>query len=141
MAALWQGGKDDLRAHEIKLDVLARLHHRAHEACFIAAADAVQQGKDASRELPAASRLTDALADLCVRAPEIDVDSLADEDWVEGSLPITRVEAGRLWLAERGPLTVPKRVTDTVPLGWEVWVVMVRRGGRWHLLESGFVYP
>jgi hypothetical protein len=62
--------------------------------------------------------------------------------WLEeDSLAITRVEPGRLWLGEVGPLELPKRATDAARVGWEVWVVAARVGGRWHLLENGFVYP
>jgi hypothetical protein len=106
-----------------------------------AAADAVERGGGAARDLPAASRLTDALTELSWGAPGVDVDALGDEDWVEDSLQITRVEPGRLWLGQVGPLTLPKRATNGAQVGWEVWVVAARVGGRWHLLENGFVYP
>lgn len=51
------------------------------------------------------------------------------------------MEPGKLWLGDRGPLALPRRATDGAQVGWEVWVVMARHGGRWHLREHGFVYP
>lgn len=106
-----------------------------------AAADAVERGSEATRDLPAASRLTDALADLGWQARGVDADAIADEDWVEDSLAITRIEPGRIWLGDVGPFDVPERATKGAQVGWEVWVVAARVRGRWHLLESGFVYP
>lgn len=134
-------GDDLLRAAGTVTKKLARWLEAQGYVDAEAAADAIERGGDAARELPAASRLTDALTELSWRAPKLDPDAVAEEDWVEDSLAITQVEPGRLWLGERGPLELPKRATDGAQVGWEVWAVMARRGGRWQLLENGIVYP
>lgn len=134
-------GEDLLRAAGTVTKKLARWLEEQGYVDAEAAADAVERGGEAARDLPAASRLTDALSGLCSGAPDIDVDALAEEDWVEDSLQITRVEPGRLWLGEVGPLGLPRRATDGVRVGWEVWVIAARVGGRWRLLENGYVYP
>jgi hypothetical protein len=95
-----------------------------------AAADAEERGGEAAPDLPAASRLTDALGEFCWGAPSIDIDALPDDDLIEDSLQITRVQPGRIWLGEVGPLALPKRATNGVQVGWEVWVVAARVGGR-----------
>jgi hypothetical protein len=46
--------------------------------------DVLRAGAGPTINLPAASRLTDALSDLCAAAPAIDVDDVADDDWVQG---------------------------------------------------------
>ncbi len=132
---------DLLRAAGTVIKKLVRWLHAQGHVNEQDASDAVERGNGAARDLPAASRLTDALSDLCAAAPAIDVDDVADEDWVEDTLPITRIEAGKLWLGERGPLKLPRRATDNARIGWEVWVVIAHHRGRWHLLENGFVYP
>jgi hypothetical protein len=134
-------GEDLLRTAGTVTKKLARWLEEQGYVDAEAAADALERGGEASRDLPAASRLTDALSELCLRAPDVDVDDVADENWVEDSLPITRVEPGRLWVGEVGPIELPKRATEGARVGWEVWVVAARVGGRWHLLENGFVYP
>lgn len=134
-------GDDLLRAAGTVSKKLARWLEDQGYVDAEAADDAVQRGSEAAHELPAASRLTDALAELCRDAPDLDPDDLPDEDWIEDSLQITKVEPGKVWLGGHGPFNVPERASDGAQVGWEVWVVMARQGGRWHLLENGFVYP
>ena len=94
------------------------------------------------RELPAADRLTDLLVGVAMNAPDIDVDDVSDEDWVEDQLMIDQIEPGKLWFEGAiGPITVPARASELAQEGWVVFIVAARRNGRWHLLEVGFVYP
>lgn len=134
-------GDDFLRTAGTVTKKLARWLHEHGHIDAGAADEAVERGGEASRDLPAASRLTDALTDLCARAPAIDPNAVADEDWIEDSMTITRIEPGRVWLGDIGPLTLPKRATAGAQPGWEVWIAAARIDGRWHLLENGFVYP
>jgi hypothetical protein len=134
-------GDDLLRGAGTVTKKLARWLESEGYADVEAAADAIERGGDAARELPAASRLTDALTELSWRAPQLDPEAVAEEDWIEDSLPVTRVGPGRVWLGERGPLELPERATAGARVGWEVWAVMACRGGRWQLLENGVVYP
>jgi hypothetical protein len=53
-----------------------------------AAEIAVDRARDSARELPAADRLTDLLVGVAMKAPDIDVDDVSDEDWVEDQLMI-----------------------------------------------------
>lgn len=105
------------------------------------AGDAEARASDAGRDLPAASKLGDLLADLAAKSPDIDIESLANGDYVEDSLEITRVEAGKLWFEGVGPVAVPRAASELARPGWSVWVVLARHRDRWWLLEHGFVYP
>jgi len=107
-----------------------------------AAEVAVDRARDSARELPAADRLTDVLVEVAMKAPDIDVDDVGEEDWVEDQLMIDQVEPGKIWFEGGiGPFQVPKRASELAQPGWMVFIVAARRNGRWHLLEVGSVYP
>ena len=107
-----------------------------------AAEIAVDRARDSARELPAADRLTDLLVGVAIKAPDIDVDDVSDEDWVEDQLMIDQIGPGKIWFEGGiGPIQVPKRTSELAQPGWMVFIVAARRGGRWHLLEVGSVYP
>jgi hypothetical protein len=98
--------------------------------------------QDASRDLPVADRLGGLLHDVAARAPEIDVDALDDQDWVEDHLAISDVEPGRICFeGDIGPIAVPSQASDLARPGWSVSVTAARTKDSWHLLEVGFVYP
>lgn len=104
--------------------------------------DAAEIAVDSARELPAADRLTDLLVEVAMKAPDIDVDDVGDEDWVEDQLMIDQIEPGKIWFEGGiGPIQVPKRASELAQPGWMVFIVAARRAGRWHLLEVGSVYP
>ncbi len=90
---------------------------------------------------PKADKLASLLWDLTQRAPRIeDPDAVADDDWVEDSLQIERVEPGALWFEGGvGPLKVPKQASALAQEGWTVTVVLARLRGLWHLVEVGNV--
>jgi len=112
--------------------------HIEPEAAEIAA----DRARDGARDLPAADRLGSLLQDVASHAPDIDVDDVDDEDWIEEQLMISEIEPGRIWFeGDIGPIEVPKRASDLAKPGWMVFVVAARRKGRWHLLEVGSVYP
>ena len=107
-----------------------------------AAEVAVDRARDSARELPAADRLTDLLVEVAMKAPDIDVDDVGEEGWVEDQLMIDQLEPGKIWFEGGiGPIQVPKRASELAQPGWMVFIVAARRGGRWHLLEVGSVYP
>ena len=107
-----------------------------------AAGDAVERAQDAGRDLPVADRLGDLLHDVIAAAPALDPEEVADQDWVEDYLAITEVEPGRIWFEGGvGPIAVPRAASDLAQPGWSLLVTAARHGGRWHLLEIGFVYP
>jgi hypothetical protein len=97
---------------------------------------------DAGRELPRADGLAEQLFLQAQRTRlPVHPDDIADEDWVEDLLPITRVEDGRLWFDHLGPVEVPTAASDLAEVGWEVSVVLARLDGTWRLVEVGAVYP
>jgi hypothetical protein len=80
--------------------------------------------QDASRDLPVADRLGGLLHDVAARAPEIDVDALDDQDWVEDHLAISDVEPGRICFeGDIGPIVVPRQRSRTTGM------VGIRHGG------------
>lgn len=106
------------------------------------AEDASDLARDAARDLPSAERLGMLLYDLTGRAPDIDPDQVADEDWVEDYLEIANVEPGKLWFeGDVGPITVPRKASDLARPGWSAFVTAAKLSGRWQLIEVGPVYP
>jgi hypothetical protein len=98
--------------------------------------------RDAARDLPLADRLGRLLRDVADRAPEIDVDAIAEEDWVQDHLVISDVEPGRIWFEGGvGPIAVPHQVSDLARPGCSAFVTAARTAGSWQLLQVGFVYP
>lgn len=95
---------------------------------------------DAARDLPRADRLTEHLHRLA-RQTRIDPDVIADEDWVEDYLSISRKEDGLLWFDDIGPVKVPEQVSELAEVGWYVNIVLARIGGAWRIVEVGMVYP
>jgi len=70
------------------------------------------------------------LHDVAARAPEIDIDALDEQDWVEDSLQISDVEPGRIWFEGGiGPITVPRKASDLARPGWTVFVTLARTAG------------
>lgn len=67
----------------------------------------------------------------------VDISAIPEEDWVDDHLPITRIEQGRLWFDDLGPVRVPSAATDAAEVGWYVTVTLIRREGSWHLIEVG----
>ena len=93
-----------------------------------AAEVAVDRARDSARELPAADRLTDLLVEVAMKAPDIDVDDVGEEDWVEDQLMIDQVEPGKIWFEGGiGPIQVPKRASEIAQPGWMVFIVAARR--------------
>ena len=107
-----------------------------------AAESASLQARESARTLPAAERLGSLLQGVAAQAPEIDVDDVDDEDWVEEQLMVSEIETGRNWFeGDVGPFDVPERASDLAQPGWMVFIVAARVKKRWHLLEVGSVYP
>ena len=97
---------------------------------------------DAARDLPTADRLGMLLHDVTDRAPDIDPDQIADEDWVEDYLEITDVEPGKIWFEGGvGPITVPRKASDLARPGWSAFITAANLAGRWRLIEVGPGYP
>ena len=106
------------------------------------AQDASDRAREASRDLPIAERLGMMLHDVAARAPDIDPEQVADEDWVEDYVQITDVEPGRIWFEGGvGPISVPRKASDLARPGWSLFITAARSADAWHLLEVGFVYP
>ena len=105
------------------------------------AEDASDLARDAARDLPTADRLGMLLHDVTDRAPDIDPDQIADEDWVKLA-EITDVEPGKIWFEGGvGPITVPRKTSDLARPGWSAFITAANLAGRWHLIEVGPVYP
>jgi hypothetical protein len=98
--------------------------------------------RDAARDLALADRLGRLLRDVADRAPEIDVDAISEEDWVQDHLVISDVEPGRIWFEGGvGPIVVPHHASDLARPGCSAFVAAARTAGSWQLLHVGFVYP
>ena len=135
-------GQELLKAAGTVTGKLARWLEQHDHIGTDAAEIAVDRARDSARELPAADRLTDLLVEVAMKAPDIDVDDVSDEDWVEDQLMIDQIEPGKIWFEGGiGPIQVPKRASELAQPGWMVFIVAARRAGRWHLLEVGSVYP
>lgn len=106
-----------------------------------AVADAVERSDDAGRDLPRAERLGRLLHEQA-RRTRIDQSALADEDYVEDYLAIERVEPSALWFeGDIGPVPVSAAAARLAQPGWSINLALGRKGGKWHLLEVGNVYP
>ena len=97
---------------------------------------------DAGRDLPRADELAHQLF-LQSASTELAVhpDEIPDDDWVEDHLQITRVEDGKLWFDEFGPVAVSRAASDVAEVGWHVSLALVRIAGTWQLVQVGAVYP
>ena len=106
------------------------------------AAIASDRASDATRDLPNADKLGSLLYEQTMMARHIDVDDVPDDDWVEDSLFIDRVEGKTIWFEGGiGPLEVAPEAAKLAQPGWQVTVTLGRYKGKWHLLEVGNVYP
>lgn len=134
--------QEELRAAATVTKRLARWLAR-HGYVDEDAADAAHgRATEAGRDLPRADKLGEYLYRLARQTHlPVDPDDFADENWVEDYLSITRVEDGRLWFGEVGPVAVSKQASDLAEVGWDVYVVLARVGGNWRLVETGMVYP
>jgi hypothetical protein len=97
---------------------------------------------DAGRELPRADELGHQLFLQAQRTRlPVHPNDIPDEGWVEDHLPITRIEDGRLWFGDIGPVEVPTAASDVAEVGWHVTVVLARLDGAWQCVQVGAVYP
>ncbi len=63
-------------------------------------------------------------------------------DVVAGTLHIDRVQPGMLWFADGiGPVPIGEAASRVAQAGWWVEIVVAAKGGFWHVLEVGSVYP
>ncbi len=103
--------------------------------------DAKERTATTGKDLPNAERLANALYDLA-ETSTLDAGDLADDDYVEDYLTISKVEPGKLWFEGGvGPLEVGHAVSRLAKPGWSVNIVLGRQRGRWQVLEVGNVYP
>lgn len=101
-----------------------------------------EKAAEASRDLPTAERLANALYELSLSTPIRDRDGA--ERWIEHDLPltITKVAPGELWFSDDiGPLPVPRKISQLARTGWAVTAVLAHARNRWWLVEVGNVYP
>lgn len=103
--------------------------------------EAVERSDDAARDLPRAERLAE-LLDKQARRTRIDPTALADEDYLEDTLWVERVEPTALWFEDGvGPVPVSAAAAKLAQPGWSIFLVLGRKAGTWHVLEVGNVYP
>jgi len=104
---------------------------------------AKERAGDAARDLPAARDVVDLLdAYLDEHAPE----RYSRE--IEDHFTVTRVEPGKLWLqpftsgdSSIGPIPVPREVSRTCQVGWDISGVAVKTPKGWRLAEVWNVSP
>lgn len=134
--------QDELKAAATVTKKLARWLERHDYVDNVAAGDAHERATEAGHDLPRVEKLGDHLYRLAQRTRlPARPDDIANEDWVEDHQPITGVEDGRLWFGEVGPVAVPREASDLAEVGWDVYVVLARLGGKWELVEVPMVYP
>ncbi|HEC08969.1 MAG TPA: hypothetical protein ENI86_05275 [Acidimicrobiales bacterium] len=104
------------------------------------AADAVEMAADAGRLLPRAERLGEILYRVMQASPRLRGE-LSDDDYHEDMAAISRIEPGKLWFDDVGPVAVPEEASELAEVGWEVNVVLGRGPSGWQILELGNVYP
>jgi hypothetical protein len=103
--------------------------------------EAVARSEDAARDLPRAERLGELLNRQAQRT-RLDSSALADEDLIEDTLWIERVEPTALWFEGGiGPVPVSAAAIKFARPGWSMYLVLGRKAGTWHVLEVGNVYP
>jgi hypothetical protein len=116
-----------------------------HEHGYVSAderEDAVEQGAQASRDLPRAERLATLLFELSRSTPPFDAEALDVKDLVEDHLVIERVESGALYFyGGIGPLEVSKQASELARVGWGVNATLARLSKTWRVVEVGNVYP
>ncbi len=70
------------------------------------------------------------------------------EETKEAIFSITEIKKGKLWLIDYsdpseifGPVIVPEEVSAMAKEGWKLYLVIGKKNNKWHILESGNVYP
>src|SRR5690606_38714939 len=107
-----------------------------------AVGEAAKRAEAAAGDLPRADRLGSMLYEASRSAGPVDPDGLAEEDYVEDFLEITRVEPGALWFGnDIGPVAVSEEASEFAEVGWSVNIVLARIHGAWQVIEVGNVYP
>ena len=104
------------------------------------AEDAAEMAADAGRLLPRAERLGEILYRVMEASPPL-WGELSDQDFYENMASISRIEPGKLWFDDVGPIDVPEEASKIAEVGWEVNVVLGRGPSGWQILELGNVYP
>jgi hypothetical protein len=63
-------------------------------------------------------------------------------DMVDGTLRIERIQPGMLWFGDGiGPVPIGEAASRVAQAGWWVDIIVAAKGGFWHVLEVGSVYP
>ena len=63
-------------------------------------------------------------------------------DIVDSLLRIERVQPGMLWFADGvGPVPIGEAASRVAQVGWWVDIIVAQKGGFWHVLDVGPVYP
>jgi hypothetical protein len=103
---------------------------------------AAERGADAARDLPRAEKLAELLYEESVGTSPSGLDDLPEQDVIEGTLEIERVQPGALFFeGDAGPVAVSKRASTLAQVGWSVTVVLARVDAAWRIVEVGNVYP
>ncbi len=124
--------------------VMKKLAKWLVEQDYVSSDDAVlatEQGADATRDLPAAEKLSALLYDLTAgrHVPR-------DSD-IEGRFCITKVETGRIWVqdeddgADYGPIVLNEKATKLCRAGWVISGTVRKSGNSCVLVETFKVYP
>ena len=104
------------------------------------AKDALNVTRRAADQLPRAM----VLATLLDRQAERVDPGLGFEpaDIVDGVLRIERVQPGMLWFADGiGPVPIGEAAGRVAQAGWWIDIIVAPKGGFWHVLDVGSVYP
>ena len=134
-------GQDLMRASGTVTKKLAKWLAAKRYATADEAADAVERGTDAARDLPMAEKLTALLYEFTSSKYSPD-----DAD-IEDQFEIKRVESGKVWLAGfddgrlLGPISLPPHATKLCRVGWTISGAVREIGKKCVLVEAWKVYP
>lgn len=135
-------GKDILRAAGTVTKKLARWLAEQGYVKAEDAAEGIERGGTAARDLPKAEELASLLREVAEDKERGD-----GEDDIEDHFRLTRVEPGRLWIEgmldgrRLGPIKVPEEISRRCRVGWSISGVVGRAGKSWRIVQAWNVYP
>lgn len=133
-------GKDMMQAAGTVTKKLGRWLHQKGYVSEDDAADLVERGGDAARDLPATEELARLLVD------ELGFGGPPCEDAIEDHFGVVKVEPGKLHLSAMNEckavvVAMPREITAACREGWTIAGAVGKVRGKWRLLEVWNVHP
>jgi len=97
-----------------------------------------------AKALPNAEKVSDLIYNLADQSPDREY----FDELLEGYFMITEIESEAIWVDETlgsqtniGPVVVTKQIAELCEEGWDLSLVIGKYQDKWHIIESGNVYP